>query len=89
MDFLSMLIKFLSGENQSSPLFDIIGKLTGDGLNFMELLSSDTFKNLFSAPNENKNPTDNESVGDYNRLYPVESFADREIVYALNSYLGG
>ena len=87
MDFLSALINLFSGENNSNPIFDIIGKLTSGNLNFLEVLSSDAFKNLFSTQKENKNPT--ESVGNFSGLSPVTNFADREIICALNSYLGG
>ena len=82
MEFLKNLISSFLGEGGGDLLSVLSNFLGGDGLNkIMPFL-----ENIFSA--KNKNPTENSSVGDYQGLSPVTSFADKDIIVALNGYLG-
>lgn len=94
MDTLTILLNKLQ-EIADNPVISQLIRALGEGsIDFSNLFSSDFFKNLapvfknFFSQSENKNPTDTNSVGNFSDLSPITPFADREIVNALNAYLG-
>ena len=83
MEFLKNLISSFLGEN-GGDIINAVSSFLGanDFSNVMPVLEK------FFSFATNKNPTENSSVGDYQGLSPVMSFADKDIVLALNGYLG-
>lgn len=92
MELLQFLLSFLAneyGNGKFAPVLEALKQNSFDIPKTLKSLNPETIapivKEFFSSANKN-NPT--EYSGRANGLSPVRNVADKNIIYALNKYLG-
>lgn len=93
MEILQFLLSFFSDTEKLNKFSQLINALKNNELDFNSLAKSIDLKSILPVISElifslqQKSPTDF-SVGQGQGLTPIADIADKDIVFALNKYLG-
>ena len=88
MEILRFLLSFLAKEydgGKFSEIFNLMNKYDFDLKKVMENIKPEDLSPIMETFSQNKTPT--ETVGAFG-LQPIKDLADKDVIYALNGYLG-